>query len=291
MKSYLRRWFSVGYGYFLVGWLYLSTGYRFWRWRVHLWLHQSHEEESTQTGMKHTLLFIRHGQTTWNAEQRLPGQLPGVLLNDTGREQAACLADALSALPIQVIISSPLERAKDTAEIIAQGRGLAVQLEPDLMDTQIRQWAGQNYNELAKTDPAWPAYIKDPTVAPEGIETFPQVQQRSVAAVERWLAREPGAAYLAFVAHADVVKLLIAHYSGLEAGKAGIMLIENASVSIVELDSEHAYQARIVAIGWNPRPGWLKPPELKPRPELESETAKGTETTAVVPQTGDERSS
>jgi len=279
MKSYLRRWFSVGYSYFFVGWLYLSTVYRFWRWRVQLWLHPSHYEESTQTGMKQTLLIIRHGQSTWNAEQLLPGQLPGIPLNDTGREQAARLADALSALPIQVIVSSPLERAKETADIIVQGRELTVQLEPDLMDTNIGPWAGKNYNELGKIDPAWPAYVKDPTVAPEGIETFPQVQQRSVAAVDRWLAREPGAAYIAFVAHADVVKLLIAHYSGLEAGRAGIMLIENASVSIVELDSEHLHHVRIVAIGWNPRPGWLKPPELKPEPEPASEAAKEMEAT------------
>ncbi|MBO0791597.1 MAG: histidine phosphatase family protein, partial [Ktedonobacteraceae bacterium] len=69
---------------------------------------------------KRTFLFIRHGQTTWNVEQRLPGQLEGVALNDTGRKQAAHLADALTVLPISALISSPLERARETAEIIAR---------------------------------------------------------------------------------------------------------------------------------------------------------------------------
>jgi len=215
--------------------------------------------ESTHTGMKQTLLFIRHGQTTWNAEQKLPGQLPGIALNEKGREQAAQLAEALSAIPISAIISSPLERALNTAEILAQGRDLPIQLEPDLMDTDIGRWAGQNYEQIGKTDPEWKAYVQDPTVAPEGVETFPQVQQRALAAVERWRTQESIGLYPAFVAHADVVKLLIAHYLGLEAKRAGSLFIDNASVSIVEIDKENIHQVRVVAIGWSPHPGWLKP--------------------------------
>ena len=57
---------------------------------------------------------------------------------------------------------------------------------------------------------------------------------------------------------ADVVKLLIAHYTGLEAGRAGSFMIDNASVSLVELEPEHS--PRVLAIGWNPQPGWLKIP-------------------------------
>jgi broad specificity phosphatase PhoE len=244
-------------------WIYLSVGCRFWRWRIRLWLQQLHIVESTHTGMKQTLLFIRHGQTTWNAEQKLPGQLPGISLNEKGRKQVADLAEALSAIPISAIISSPLERALDTAEILAQGRNLTIQLEPALMDTDLGRWAGQNYEELYKIDPDWKAYIKDPTVAPEGIETFPQVQERALAAVERWRTQEAIGAYPAFVAHADVVKLLIAYYLGLDAGKASRLFIDNASVSLVEIDKENIHPLRVVAISWNPHPGWLKPTILE----------------------------
>jgi broad specificity phosphatase PhoE len=220
--------------------------------------------------MKQTLLLIRHGQTTWNVEHILPGQLPGIALNDTGRAQAARLADALALIPISAMISSPLERASETAEIIVQGRGIPLQLEPDLMDTNVGRWAGLKFDELAKNDPDWKAYVKDPTVAPEGIETFPQVQQRALAAVERWRAKDDIGAYPAFVAHADVVKLLVAYYTGLESGRAGRLFIDNASVSLVEIDSEHIQQTRVVAVGWSPHPGWLKPAILEPKKEAES---------------------
>ena len=204
------------------------------------------------------MLVIRHGQTTWNVEHRLPGQLPGVALNETGRKQVARLAEALTALPISSIISSPLERARDTAEFIARGRDLPILLEPDLVDTDIGSWAGQVIDELSRKDPAWKAYVKDPTVAPAGVETFLQVQQRVVVAVERWLAREESGAYPTFVAHADVIKLLMAHYMGIEAKRAGALTIDNASVSLVEL--EQGKQPRVLSIGWSPHPGWLMPP-------------------------------
>jgi probable phosphoglycerate mutase len=220
--------------------------------------------------MKQTLLLIRHGQTTWNAEGLLPGKLPGIRLNDIGRQQVAKLAEALSDFPISAIISSPLERARETAEIIAQTRGLCIQFEPNLMDTDVGRWAGKNYNELNKSDPDWNAYKHNPTVAPEGVETFPEVQQRAVAAVECWLKKETIGAYPAFVAHADIVKLLIAHYTGLDAGRAGTLFIENASVSVVELEAEHP--PRVLAIGWNPHPGWLKlPTPREPKEKVEQE--------------------
>ncbi len=191
----------------------------------------------------------------------------------TGRQQAARLADALSVLPISAIISSPLERARETAEFIAKGRDLTIQLEPELMDTNIGPWAGQVIDELTKNDPAWKEYVKDPTVAPEGIETFPQVQQRSVAAIERWRKQENIGAYPAFVAHADVVKLVVAHYTGLEAKRAGSLFIDNASVSIIEIGEEE-HHFHVLSIGWSPRPGWLKPPV--PVPPQSKEPVQGS---------------
>jgi broad specificity phosphatase PhoE len=245
-------------GWIVVLWIYLSVGWRFCQWRLQLCFRQSYILERTHTGMKQTLLLIRHGQTSWNVEHRLPGQVPGVVLNETGRQQAARLADALTVIPISAIISSPLERARDTAEIIAQAHKLDIQFEPDLMDIELGHWTGHNFNELYKNDPDWKAFVQDPTVGPDDVETFLQVQERAVAAVERWRKLESIGAYPAFVAHADVVKLLIAYYTGLEAGRAGSFMIDNASVSLVELDSER--RPRVLAIGWNPQPGWLKPP-------------------------------
>ncbi|TME05177.1 MAG: histidine phosphatase family protein [Chloroflexi bacterium] len=269
MRGHLKKLISNGYSWIQVLWICLHVGRRFWRWRIQLWLQQLHITESTHTGMKQTLLLIRHGQTTWNADHILPGQLPGIELNDKGREQAARLANALALIPISAIITSPLERARDTAEIINQGRDLTIQLEPNLMDTNVGRWAGQKFDELAKIDPDWKAYVQDPSVAPEGIETFPQVQQRALKAVEHWCTKDSIGAYPVFVAHADVVKLLVAHYTGLEAGKAGKLFIDNASVSLVEIDSEQLQHTRVIAVGWSPHPGWLKPAIVEAKKDKE----------------------
>ena len=90
-KGFLRRLSGEIDGLLHVLWIYLTVSGRFLRWRLQLWLQQSGMVESTQIRMKRTLLVIRHGQTTWNVEHRLPGQVPGVTLSDTGRQQVARL--------------------------------------------------------------------------------------------------------------------------------------------------------------------------------------------------------
>src|SRR2546429_640342 len=108
--DYLTGLTKIGATLLHIIWIYLCVGSRFVSWRLHLWLQSVHLVESTSRSMKRTLLIVRHGQTTWNVEHRLPGQLPGVMLTDSGREQAARLAESLSVLPISSIVSSPLER-------------------------------------------------------------------------------------------------------------------------------------------------------------------------------------
>ena len=107
-RDELKRLVSNSKSLALILWIYLGSTWRFWRWRLDLWRHPERLMESTHTNMKQTLLFIRHGQTTWNVEHILPGQLSGVPLNEIGREQAARLAEALKLLPITAVISSPL---------------------------------------------------------------------------------------------------------------------------------------------------------------------------------------
>jgi len=207
--------------------------------------------------MKHLLLLIRHGESTWNVEHRLPGQLPGIELTEAGRAQAQRLARALTILPLSTIISSPLARAVETAEYLVQGRALTMQLEPDLMDIELGHWSGQNRDALFQSDPVWKAFVRDPTVAPVDVETFPELEQRVVTAVDRWLKKDATGPLPAFVTHADVIKLLLAHYLGLEAGRARSLWIDNASVSVVTLETDRS--PLVLAIGWNPQPGWLQP--------------------------------
>ena len=207
--------------------------------------------------MKHLLLLIRHGESTWNVEQRLPGQLPGIELTEAGRAQAQLLARALTVLPISSIISSPLARAVETAEYLVQGRALTMQREADLMDIELGHWSGQNRDALFQSDPVWKAFVRDPMVAPVDVETFPELEQRAVTAIERWLKKDTTGPLPAFVTHADVIKVLLAHYLGLEVGRARSLWIDNASASVVTVETDKS--PLVLAIGWNPHPGWLHP--------------------------------
>lgn len=177
------------------------------------------------------VLIVRHGQTHFNVEGRLPGQLAGVGLTDEGRRQAHQAAVALSALPLSAIVASPLERARDTAEIIARGWALPVRLDPRLMDTDVGAWSGQKIEDVAKNDPNWKAFTEHPTNPPPGVESLAAVQARAVAAVEAALDDPTTGDYLIVVAHADVVKLIIAQYTGVAIDGVRFMSIANASIS------------------------------------------------------------
>src|SRR5260370_16983707 len=112
-------------------------------------------------------------------------------------------------------MSSLLERESDTAEVMVRPNELDIQYEPALMDIELGRWSGQNLDELAKIDPEWKAFVRNPTVGPEGVETFPQVQERAVAAVECWRNQESSGAYPTFVTPSNLTKFPIPSYTTL----------------------------------------------------------------------------
>lgn len=222
--------------------------------------------------MKRLVLLVRHGQTTWNVEHRLPGQLPGIPLTKLGREQAEQLAAALRPLPISAIISSPLERAVETANYLNEGRELTIQLDPALMDLNSGPWAGQIGEVLLANDPARRAFVRDPTVAPPGVEAFPELQKRVVAAMQRWFSNDAIGSCPAFVTHDDVIKVLLAYYIGLPLERARAFVLGNAAVSVVAMEDDHP--SRILATSWSPAPDWLKLPAQSQVTEANKETDK-----------------
>lgn len=118
------------------------------------------------------LVLVRHGQTDFNVQHRLPGQLPGISLNDEGRREARATAAAIQPLPLGVIVASPLERTMETASFVNEQRGLSIQQDRDLLDTDYGRFAGQIYDELDKQGGAWARYSADPVYAPPGVESF-----------------------------------------------------------------------------------------------------------------------
>ncbi len=207
--------------------------------------------------MKRHILLIRHGQATFNIEHRLPGQLPGIPLTEEGRRQAQRTGEALAGLPISAIISSPLERARETAALVAGSRDIPIQLDPELADTNVGKWAGMNYNELSKSDDAeWKLYARSMSVAPPGVESGLDVQARAVRAVERARRAPDLGEYVALVAHADVIKLIVAYYTGMSHECVRFLSIDNASVTVLAF-GEHEHPPALLALNWTPSPGWL----------------------------------
>ncbi len=213
--------------------------------------------QTEQAKASKLVLLVRHGQTTFNVEGRLPGQLPGVLLTDEGRRQAQRAAISLSGLPLSVVISSPLERARETAEIIARGWALPVRTDARLMDTDVSRWAGQKLEDIARTDPQWKAFVEHPTQPFDGAETLTSVQARAVAAVEAALSESLTGGYLLFVAHADIVKVILAHFTGMALDCARFLTIGNASISALLFEGEE--HPRLLGINWTTAPNWLMP--------------------------------
>ncbi len=210
-----------------------------------------------ESRMKRNIILIRHGQATFNVEHRLPGQLPGIPLTEEGRRQAQRTGEALAGLPISAIISSPLERARETAALIAGSRDIPIRLDPELADTDVGKWAGMNYNDLFKSEDAeWKRYARTMGVAPPGVESGLDVQARAVRAVERARRAPDLGEYVALVAHADVIKLIIAFYTGMPHQCVHFLTIDNASVSLLAF-GEYEHPPAVLALNWTPSPGWL----------------------------------
>jgi probable phosphomutase (TIGR03848 family) len=179
------------------------------------------------------LLLIRHALTQATG-RRLSGRAPGIHLSEEGRRQAGNLAERLSALPLAAVYASPLERCLETAEAIAATRRMAVQPVPDLAEVDYGRWTGRSISQLVRTT-LWKKVQQSPSSAtfPEG-ETLIDAQRRGVAAVEGIAARHPRAA-VAVVSHADVIRLVMAHYAGLHIDLFQRLIVGPASVSAVAL--------------------------------------------------------
>ncbi len=162
------------------------------------------------------LILIRHGETDWNVEGRYQGQADPPL-NPKGIEQARRLAQILKDKGIDVIYSSPLKRAWQTAQIIAQVIDAPVYPEPRLMEINQGEWEGLHVTEIqARYPEIFQQWEKDPwhTHIPGG-ETLTQVQKRVYAAVDEILSKHPGQT-IALVTHRTPIALLKVRYQGLD---------------------------------------------------------------------------
>ncbi len=186
-----------------------------------------------------TLILARHGRTTANVTGVLAGRSKGVHLDDTGREQAKAAAARLSGLPLAAVVSSPLERCRETArEIVRQQAGAAkVVAERGLLECDYGSWTGRELKTLAK-EQLWRTVQGHPSAVrfPDG-EAMTEMSSRAVAAVRRWDARVeeehgPDAVWVA-VSHGDVIKAILADALGIHLDAFQRIMVDPASLSVV----------------------------------------------------------
>jgi probable phosphomutase (TIGR03848 family) len=181
-----------------------------------------------------TVLLLRHGRTTANADGGLAGRQPAEL-DETGRAQAVAVGERLRALPLAAVVTSPLVRCRQTLELALP----QVTPVPDegLIECGYGSWEGQPLKKLAK-EPLWRVVQQHPSAAvfPEG-ESMAAMAARAVAAVRAWDARVtadhgPEAVWLA-CSHGDVIKAIVADALGVHLDLFQRIVADPASVTAI----------------------------------------------------------
>ncbi|NYI03961.1 histidine phosphatase family protein [Allostreptomyces psammosilenae] len=242
-----------------------------------------------------TVLFLRHGRSAANTSGRLAGWSPGVHLDERGLAQAAALPDRLAGVPLARIVTSPLERCRQTlapllerAEASADGAAVPVAVDERLGECHYGDWTGREIKELAK-DPLWPVVQQHPSAARfpgEDGETLRAMQQRAVEAVRDWNERVteehgPDAVYLVCT-HGDVIKALLADALGMHLDLFQRIAVDPCSISAVRYTPMRPFLLRAGDTG---RLADLVPPP--PPPAAEAAETAAAEEAATPDASGD----
>jgi probable phosphoglycerate mutase len=160
-----------------------------------------------------TFHLVRHGEHD-QVDRTLCGRMPNVILNATGKDQARAAGKRLAALRPLRILTSPLERARATADLIAEETGCPVEEAKALQEIDCGEWTGKRFDELHK-EPRWKDWNEARSVTrPPGGEMMIEVQARVVAYLES-LRRLYENARLILVSHSDVIKTAILFHIGM----------------------------------------------------------------------------
>lgn len=225
-------------------------------------------------------ILIRHGRSTANSEGILAGWLPGVDLDDTGREQASALVHRLEGTPLVHVATSPLERCVQTAQPLLQAHGLTAQVHEGIGECRYGAWTGRPLSELAE-DPLWrtvqdrPSGATFPSSSEHEGESIGQMSARAVAAIEEMDARvsaEHGEhAVWAAVSHGDVIKSILAHAVGTPLDDFQRLHVDPASISLIRLTDTRPMLLRTNDTGSSA----VRPPAPDPKTGTSGDAAVG----------------
>jgi len=185
-----------------------------------------------------TFLLIRHGENDWIGRGVIAGRTPGVHLNAAGRQQAGHLAEALAKMKIDKLFSSPIDRARDTAEPVAARLGLAIEILPPIQEVNFGDWTGKSISELDKLE-GWKKWNTMRSIGqiPNG-ENMMQVQSRFVGEIERLRHLYPNET-LALFSHGDPIRAAVTYYLGMPLDLLLRIEVGYASITEVTIDDWH----------------------------------------------------
>ena len=160
-------------------------------------------------GKPTTTLLLRHGQTALSAERRFAGR-GDIRLTELGLEQARAAAVRLAQRGgVDLVLTSPLLRARQTAEIVAAAVGAPLEMDDDLAETDFGNWEGMTFGEvMARWPDEMAAWMADPQIAPPGGESFAAVSVRVDAALDRLLGAHQGQTVVV-VSHVTPIKTIV----------------------------------------------------------------------------------
>lgn len=198
------------------------------------------------TGTPTRLLLLRHGQTELSVQRRYSGR-GNPPLTDIGRRQADAAAGYLAQRGgISAVVSSPLQRCRDTAGAAAKQLGLGAIVDEDLTETDFGAWEGLTFAEAAERDPdLHRRWLRDTSTEPPGGESFDAVQHRVVRARDRIITEYAGTTVLV-VSHVTPIKTMLR--LALDAGPAILyrLHLDLASLSIAEFFADGPASVRLV---------------------------------------------
>ena len=179
------------------------------------------------------LYLVRHAESTWNAEGRVQGQADPPL-SEQGLAQAARLAERFRGEPIDALYSSPLERARQTADRIAEATALVTRIDDRLKEHDVGLFTGLVWREIVEQFPEFSQAWMERAMDMPGGEKQAAFHMRATGVMQDIVARHPGGR-IVVVSHGGILGRYLAHLLGLTPEQPPPFHFDNASVSVVEV--------------------------------------------------------
>ncbi|KAF6243982.1 fructose-2,6-bisphosphatase [Nitrosopumilus sp. b1] len=180
-----------------------------------------------------SIIFLRHGQAKNNTERLLAGRTEGVPLTDTGIKQAESIAGFIKEMKVDHIYTSPIQRAKHTAEIVGNHNSIDPIVDERLIELDMGKFTGMKYDDIFSShgNVFLKFYQGNVEIAHQGVETFAQVKSRVQSIVDHVVSQHSGK-NVVLVTHMDPIKAMISSVLGLSPERMFELIVANASINV-----------------------------------------------------------